>query len=113
MKSRSSTATTKFTMRIAAAADKIGPYCRHCEEPTGPAFGPPDDKLRDEAIHCRYAVPWIASRSLSSCAHSRDPVARNDGRIALATACRLAAVLRPDLPAAQAAPCHLRPAAKL
>ena len=24
---------------------------RHCEEPTGPAFGRPDDKLRDEAIH--------------------------------------------------------------
>jgi hypothetical protein len=25
---------------------------RHCEEPTGPAFGEPNDKLRDEAIHC-------------------------------------------------------------
>jgi hypothetical protein len=24
---------------------------RRCEEPTGPAFGRPDDKLRDEAIH--------------------------------------------------------------
>jgi hypothetical protein len=23
---------------------------RHCKEPTGPAFGRPDDKLRDEAI---------------------------------------------------------------
>src|SRR6476646_10102931 len=23
---------------------------RHCEEPTNPAFGGPDDKLRDEAI---------------------------------------------------------------
>ena len=23
---------------------------RHCEEPTGPAFGRPDDRLRDEAI---------------------------------------------------------------
>jgi hypothetical protein len=23
---------------------------RHCEEPTGAAFGRPDDKLRDEAI---------------------------------------------------------------
>jgi len=22
-----------------------------CEEPTGPAFGRPDDRLRDEAIH--------------------------------------------------------------
>jgi hypothetical protein len=29
---------------------------RHCEEPTGPAFGGPDDKLRDEAIQffCGY-----------------------------------------------------------
>jgi hypothetical protein len=27
------------------------------------------------------AAPWIASRSLSSGAHSRDPVARNDGSI--------------------------------
>jgi hypothetical protein len=26
------------------------PFSRHCEEPTGPAFGRPDDKLRDEAI---------------------------------------------------------------
>src|SRR5260370_25677850 len=25
-----------------------------------------------------YAAPWIASRSLSSGAHSRDPLARND-----------------------------------
>src|SRR4030081_630049 len=30
-----------------------GPY-RHCEEPTGPAFGRPDDKLRDEAIHSSF-----------------------------------------------------------
>jgi len=27
----------------------------------------------------RYAARWIASRSLSSGAHSRDPLARNDG----------------------------------
>jgi len=27
----------------------------------------------------RLAALWIASRSLSSGAHSRDPVARNDG----------------------------------
>jgi hypothetical protein len=26
-----------------------------------------------------YAAKWIASRSLSSGAHSRDPLARNDG----------------------------------
>ena len=52
---------------------------RHCEEPAGPAFGGPDDKLRDEAIHTSSAGLWIGSRSLSSGARSRDPVARNDG----------------------------------
>jgi hypothetical protein len=26
-------------------------FLRHCEEPTGPAFDGPDDKLSDEAIH--------------------------------------------------------------
>jgi hypothetical protein len=54
---------------------------RHCEEPTGPAFGRPDDRLRDEAIHSFLRRLWIASRSLSSGARSRDPLARNDGRI--------------------------------
>src|SRR6266704_607133 len=41
---------------------------RHCEERS------------DEAIHLqlRYPWPWIASRSLSSGAHSQDPLARND-----------------------------------
>ena len=29
---------------------KVSQTYRHCEEPTGPAFGGPDDKLRDEAI---------------------------------------------------------------
>ena len=43
--------------------------CRHCEE------------LRDEAIHTFFAAAWIASRSLSSGAHSRDPVAHNDGKM--------------------------------
>jgi hypothetical protein len=33
---------------------------RHCEEPTGPAIGRPDDKLRDEAIQF-VARFWIAS----------------------------------------------------
>jgi hypothetical protein len=33
----------------------------------------------DEAIHACLASRWIASRSLSSGAHSRDPLARNDG----------------------------------
>jgi hypothetical protein len=33
----------------------------------------------DEAIHPSAYQSWIASRSLSSGAHSRDPLARNDG----------------------------------
>src|SRR5580700_5509699 len=32
----------------------------------------------DEAIHSYFVVRWIASRSLSSGAHSRDPLALND-----------------------------------
>jgi hypothetical protein len=35
-----------------------------------------------------YAVRWIASRSLSSGAHSRDPLARNDGKRTFATSPR-------------------------
>jgi hypothetical protein len=34
---------------------------RHCEEPTGPAFGRPDDELRDEAIQLFLCSLWIAS----------------------------------------------------
>jgi hypothetical protein len=33
----------------------------------------------DEPIHSAFVAAWIASRSLSSGAHSRDPLARNDG----------------------------------
>jgi hypothetical protein len=50
---------------------------------TGPAFGGPDDKLRDEAIHVSFAARWIASRSLSSGANSRGRLARNDGALFL------------------------------
>jgi len=42
-------------------------FFRHCEEQS------------DEAIHVSALGYWIASRSLSSGAHTRDPVARNDG----------------------------------
>ena len=41
---------------------------RHCEEPTGPAFGRPDDTLRDEAIQSEpgaldcFAEPVIGRR---------------------------------------------------
>jgi hypothetical protein len=41
------------------------------------------EEQSDEAIHIGYAALWIASRSLSSGAHSRDPLARNDGGEAL------------------------------
>src|SRR6266478_1982868 len=69
---------TSGASRREIAESHLKPERRHCEEPTGPAFGGPDDKLRDEAIHSFFVAPWIASRSLSSGAHSRDPLARND-----------------------------------
>src|SRR3974390_6337 len=36
-------------------------------------------KAPKQSMAPRLADPWIASRSLSSGAHSRDPLARNDG----------------------------------
>src|SRR5439155_6539491 len=42
-------------------------FARHCEE-----------HLRRSNPFFLYAARWIASRSLSSGAHSRDPLARND-----------------------------------
>jgi hypothetical protein len=45
---------------------RYGPRQRHCEE-----------HLR-RSNPGRHVMPWIASRSLSSGARSRDPVARND-----------------------------------
>jgi len=51
---------------------------RECEGVLSPVIARSDS---DEAIQlsCRGNGSWIASRSLSSGAHSRDPVARNDG----------------------------------
>jgi hypothetical protein len=45
--------------------------------------------IASEAKQSTYplAAPWIASRSLSSGAHSRDPVARNDGSNIVAFGC--------------------------
>src|SRR5467141_3239676 len=37
------------------------------------------EERSDEAIHTFFCARWIASRSLSSGAHLRDPLARNDG----------------------------------
>ncbi len=59
-------------LRIFAEADRevvdiendvghVSALHRHCEEPTGPAFWPPDDRLRDEAIHFSLRQIWIAS----------------------------------------------------
>jgi hypothetical protein len=45
--------------------EREGMFCCHCE--------------RSEAIHeAARKQEWIASQSLSSGAHSRDPLARND-----------------------------------
>jgi hypothetical protein len=59
-----------FKQTSGASRGEIAKVCaelehRHCE--------------RSEAIHsCFLIASWIASRSLSSGAHSRDPLARND-----------------------------------
>src|SRR5437588_7818914 len=42
---------------------------RHCEEPTGPAFGGPDDKLRDEAIHSFFS--WHDGLLRGACHRAR------------------------------------------
>src|SRR5258706_728085 len=55
------------TTRTHRAARTRTHVSRHCEERS------------DEAIHSYFAATWIASRSRSSGAHSRDPLARNDG----------------------------------
>jgi hypothetical protein len=39
-------------------------------------------RAKAEAIDLAFVAAWIASQSLSSGAHSRDPLARNDGRYA-------------------------------
>jgi hypothetical protein len=58
-----------YTMMSNFDEDIFGfPTSRHCEE-----------HLRRSNPFFLRAVAWIASRSLSSGAHSRDPVARNDG----------------------------------
>src|SRR5258708_13942731 len=44
-----------------------------------PWAGPMINSATKQSIS-HYAEPWIASRSLSSGPHSRDPLARNDGR---------------------------------
>jgi hypothetical protein len=36
-------------------------------------------RIREKAHTRGKAARWIASRSLSSCAHARDPLTRNDG----------------------------------
>jgi hypothetical protein len=53
---------------------------RHCEQRS------------DEAIHASAPQSWIASRSLSSGARSRDPLARNDESLDQRVLLRLHAV---------------------
>ncbi len=49
------------------------------DTPHARGMTPVREERSDEAIHSYFAATWIASRSLSSGAHSRDPLARNDG----------------------------------
>jgi hypothetical protein len=39
-----------------APRDREVASSRHCEEPTGRREAPPDDRLRDEAIHSFFAA---------------------------------------------------------
>jgi 4-hydroxy-tetrahydrodipicolinate synthase len=60
---------TEVSAELAARLDREierGPF-RHCEEPTGPAFGRPDDKLRDEAT-----TPSFRDGALAPDPESRD-----------------------------------------
>src|ERR1700732_2407964 len=50
---------------------------RHCEEHPDQRSALSGHRLRGNPF--LHLVRWIASRSLSSGAHSRDPLARNDG----------------------------------
>jgi hypothetical protein len=51
---------------------------RHCEQPTGPTFGRPDDKLRDEAIQPSLKNPGLLRGACHRAALGADPLARND-----------------------------------
>src|SRR6266702_2302040 len=54
---------------------------RHCEEPTGPASGGPDDKLRDEAIQSFASGFGLLRGACHRAALCADPLARNDAKI--------------------------------
>jgi len=52
----------------------------NCEEPPGPAFGGPDDKLRDEAIHTFFLAACLDcfAEPVIGRAYRATPFARND-----------------------------------
>src|SRR5450759_3908736 len=52
---------------------------RHCEERLVRRSSTSERRKRRSNPFFLYVARWIASRSLSSGAHSRDPLARNDG----------------------------------
>src|SRR6266446_6538989 len=54
---------------------------RHCEEPTGPASGGPDDKLRDEAIQSFASGFGLLRGACHRAALCADPLARNDAKL--------------------------------
>jgi hypothetical protein len=57
---------------------------RHCEERS------------NEAIHSSLTAKWIVSPSLSSGAHFRDPLVRNDGILIATTNSRSRRAMRPS-----------------
>jgi hypothetical protein len=66
------------TTRAHRAAGMRSCVRRHCEERLVRRSSTSEGGS-DEAIHSFVLALWIASQSLSSGAHSRDPLARNDG----------------------------------
>src|SRR6185369_13539669 len=75
----------KFTSKprtqcAARTRSRIQFVARMSEARSGTTLTPPRISLRSSGLQ---ATSWIASRSLSSGAHSRDPLARNDGQGAM------------------------------
>src|ERR1700694_2018767 len=77
---------------------------RRCEMEEGPHLLP---SLRGAPATKQsiFAAPWIASRSLSSGAHSRDPLARNDEAAAI-TGCSAFAGMTTFVPSVLALAAH-------
>jgi hypothetical protein len=71
---RSKPFSKKMDHRVKPGDDDLNWHDRHCEERLVRRSATSEGGS-DEAIHCHLIPGWIASRSLPSGAHSRDPLA--------------------------------------